>query len=201
MRAKSVRAFHADSSAGYNLTEFVVTLAIAMVLLAIALPAFLRAYNGYALSDSADQVRQILLQARYAAIKLNKQVDFAVQASSSPGRTNAWVDSNRNGFLDPGETMFLLGPRGNLIDSSGVPGTPSLIAQAMNGNGAVAATPSATNSAITFDARGAVTSTNWNIYYLASAAPDAGYRAVILAPSGWIQIWISDSAGNWQRLS
>jgi len=37
------------------------------------------------------------------------------------------------------------------------------------------------------------------VFYLSSGlAPEAGYRAVVLMPTGSIQIWMSDTSGNWQ---
>jgi len=31
-------------------------------------------------------------------------------------------------------------------------------------------------------------------------APEAGFRAVILMPAGAIQIWTSDTTGNWAQI-
>jgi len=199
-------AFGKESEAAFSLTELLVALCIIMILMAIGTPSFLRAYHNYQLSSAASEVKQILMLARYQAINRNKAIDLVVHTSTSdPTLTNIWTDPNRNGVLDKGEKTFLLGPSGNLIASSGVPGTASLIAQAANGAGG--ATPSPTASTITFDARGAVcadllcsgTSPNVNVYYLGSAiAPDAGYRAVVLTPAGAVRIWTSDASGNWQ---
>ena len=176
-------------------------LVVALILLAIGLPSFLRAYRSYQLSNAATEMADILRLARYEAIRLNKSVPCVVQASgSAPGYTNVWVDSNVDGNLDPTEKMFLLGPSGNLVDGSGVPGTSTLIAAATNG--APVTAPSPSSSSVMFDARGAVTPLfTVNVFYLSSAlAPDAGFRAVFLMPAGSIQIWTSDVTGNWQQL-
>jgi prepilin-type N-terminal cleavage/methylation domain-containing protein len=186
---------------GFSLTELVVALAVALVLMAVGLPAFLRAYHSYQLSSAANQVAEILRLTRYEAIRLNKSVDCIIQPSGAyPGMTNLWADSNWNGTLDPTEKMILLGNSGNLVDGGGVPGTSALIASAV---GSVATTaPSPGGSLIWFDARGAVVPpTNINIFYLASSvAPEAGYRAVLLMPSGSVQIWTADATGNWQQV-
>lgn len=190
--------------AGFSITELLVALMVAMILLAIGLPSFLRAYRSYQLSNAATQVADILRLARYEAIRLNTPVQCVIQASGSlPGSTNVWVDSNGNSTLDPAEKMFLLGPAGNLVDGGSVPGTASLLSAAV---GAVNVTaPSPTSSGVWFDARGAVKppSNIWtvNVFYLSSAvAPDAGYRAVLLMPAGSIQVWTSDTSGSWQQL-
>jgi type IV fimbrial biogenesis protein FimT len=185
---------------GFSLTELVVTLAVGLVLIAVGLPAFLRFYHSYELSNAAAQVADILRLARYEAIRLNKQVPCVIAPSSSnPGMTSLWVDSNVNGLIDPGEKVVLLGSGGNLVDGGTVPNTSGLIASAVGTVSAIA--PSPTSSSITFDARGAlVPPTSVNVFYLAGAmAPDAGFRSVLLMPAGSIQIWTSDNSGNWQQ--
>ncbi len=189
--------------AGFSLTELVVTLAVALVLMAVGLPAFLRAYHSYQLTSAANEVKDILLLTRYEAIRLNKRVDCIIQPSGAfPGMTNLWADSNLNGTLDPTEKMALLGNSGNLVDAGTVPGTATLIANAVSSVATNA--PSPAGSAIWFDARGAVsppTPTSVNVFYLASSvAPEAGYRAVLLMPAGAIQVWTADATGNWQKL-
>ena len=191
----------AKRHAGFSLTELIVALAVAMVLMAVGLPAFLRAYHAYELNNGARQVADILRLARYEAIRLNTPVQCLVRVSSmSAGYTNVWVDSKPNLILDPTEKMVLLEPSGNLVDGGSVPGTSSLISTAI-GSFAVTA-PSPTSSGVWFDARGAVKPPSAvNVFYLSSAiAPEAGYRAVLLMPAGSIEIWTASTAGNWQQL-
>lgn len=195
---------------GFSLTELVVTLAVGLVLIAVGLPAFLRAYHSYELSSAAVQVADILRLARYEAIRLNKPVGCIIGPSTtSAGMTNLWVDSNGNGQLDVGEKVILLGGSGNLVDGGTVPNTGGLVTNAI---GSVSySTPSSTSAEICFDARGALSSlsganvcggppTSVNVFYLASTlAPEAGFRSVVLMPAGSIQIWTSDANGNWQQ--
>lgn len=198
------RMFDAQSPSwrehGFSLTELVVTLAVALILMAIGLPAFLRAYHTYLLTNSASQMADILRLTRYEAIRLNKQVNCQIQQTyaGDPTLTLVWADSNQNGQLDTGEKMIVLGPSGNLVAGS-VPGASTMLSQAVNGTVPVA--PAPTGAVVTFDSRGAVTLANVNVFYLSSAiAPDAGYRAVLLMPAGSIQIWTADASGNWQQL-
>jgi prepilin-type N-terminal cleavage/methylation domain-containing protein len=185
---------------GFSLTELVVALAVAMILLAVGLPAFLRFYHSYQLTNAAHQVADYLRLARYEAIRLNKSVPLQIQPSAFPGMTSLWVDSNGNGVLDTGEMTTMLGTSGNLV-GSGVPGIATLISGANLGSFSTTAAP-LTGTSVTFDARGAVVPpTSVNMFYLASSiAPDAGYRAVLLLPVGSIQIWTGDATGNWQQL-
>src|SRR5277367_1426775 len=95
---------HAKRQSGFSLTELVVALAVAMVLMAVGLPAFLRYYHSYQLTNAAIQVHDYLRLARYEAIRLNKPVALQIQPSSAnPGMTVLWVDSNGNGTQDPTE--------------------------------------------------------------------------------------------------
>lgn len=186
---------------GFSLTELVVALAVALILMAIGLPSFLRAYHSYLLTNSASQMADILRLSRYEAIRLNKQVNCQVQQTynGDPTLTLVWADSNQNGQLDTGEKMILLGPTGNLVDGGSVPQTTTMLSQAVSGVTPLA--PSPTGSVITFDARGAVTPPNVIVFYLSSAiAPEAGYRAVLLMPAGSIQIWTADPSGYWQQV-
>jgi hypothetical protein len=60
---------------------------------------------------------------------------------------------------------------------------------------------SLTSGFIAFDRRGAVTPAAVNVLYIGNLAlPNLGNRAVILLPSGSIQIWTTDASGNWQQL-
>lgn len=186
--------------AGFSLTELLVAIAVAMILMAVGLPAFLRAYRTYQLSNAARQVADILRLVRYEAIRLNTPVQCLIQPTgSTPPMTNVWADTNKNSTLDPAEKMILLGPAGNLVDGGSVPGKSALIAAAVGS--IVPAAPSPTGSGVWFDARGAVQPPSAvNVFYLHSTvAPDAGYRAVFLMPAGSIQIWAADPAGNWQQ--
>jgi type IV fimbrial biogenesis protein FimT len=182
---------------GFSLTELVVAMAVAMILMGVGMPAFLRAYHSYQLNSAASQVAGILRLTRYEAIRRNRSVICAIQIlAGNPAETNMWADSNGNGVVDPTENSILLGSGGNLVDAGSVPGTASLVAAAVNA--AATATPSPNGSTITFDARGAVTTANVTLFYLNNpSAPEAGYRAVLLMPAGSVQIWSGDVSGNW----
>ena len=182
---------------GFSLIELVMALAVAVILLAVGLPMFLRAYHVYQLNNAARQMADILRLARYEAIRLNTPVYCAVRSDgANPPNTTVWVDSSNYGVLDPTEKMILLGPAGNLVS---VPGTTPPISGQIGTNSIV--TPSPSSSSVQFDARGAVKPpTTVNVFFLSSAAaPEAGYRAVVLMPAGSIEIWAGDAAGNWQQ--
>jgi Tfp pilus assembly protein FimT len=187
--------------AGISLLELLAVLGIAMVLLAIGLPAFLRMLHTVQLSDGATKVADILRAARYDAIRQNKSISCIFQPwSANAGMTVMWVDSNRNGTQDPTEAMTLLTNGGNLVDPGGVPNTATLIAQAVGSLGTTPWTPG--GGSIAFDARGAVNPPlKVNVFYLENfSAPEVGFRAVLLMPTGSLQIWSADTSGNWTAL-
>lgn len=174
-------------------------LGIAMVLMAIGVPAFLRMFHSIQLSNGANQVGDILRQTRYAAISSNKTIYCIFQPSSTnPGMTVFWVDSNKNGIQDATEQMTLLTTTGNLVPPGSVP--PGLMAQAGLA-GVLTTTQVPSGGTVAFDARGAVQGLNVNLFYLANAnAPEVGFRAVLLMPTGSLQIWSADTSGNWAEL-
>jgi prepilin-type N-terminal cleavage/methylation domain-containing protein len=186
---------------GYSLTELLVVVAIALVLMGIGLPAFMRAYRAYQLTNAAQQLADILRYTRYEAIRLNKNVNCRMQPSmSDPTMTSAWADSNGNNTLDPTEKTILLGNAGNWTSQGSVPGATALLGTALiPAGGTVVAAPS--TAVVQFDSRGAVSPPNPTVFYLSSSvAPEAGYRGVVLMPAGSVQIWSGDGTGNWKLL-
>jgi len=77
-------------ASGFSLTELVVAMAVAMILMAVALPAFLRAYHSYQLSNAATQMADIVRLTRYEAIRLNKTVNCVIRPDTTdPTMTDA----------------------------------------------------------------------------------------------------------------
>lgn len=187
---------------GFSLTELVVAMAVAMILMAVGLPYFLRAYRSYQLSNAATQMSDILRLTRYEAIRMNKTAICVIRPDAiDPTMTDAFMtDGIGNPLTGLGSRAVVLGSGGNLVNAGSVPGASSLPSAAALG----ATTPTAVSpsgSSVQFDARGAVTSGNVTVVYLnAPGSPESGYRAVLLMPAGSIQIWTGDSSGNWQQM-
>jgi prepilin-type N-terminal cleavage/methylation domain-containing protein len=192
----------ARRDSGFSLTELVVAMAVAMVLMAVSLPAFLRAYHSYQLNNAATQVADIVRLTRYEAIRLNRTVNCVIQPDATdPTMTDAsMTDVNGNPLTGVASRMIVLGPSGNLVASGSVPGASSLPSAAALGATTPAAVPPA-GGTVQFDARGALTSGNVTVFYLsAPGSPDSGLRAVLLMPAGSIQIWSGDSTGTWWQM-
>ena len=202
-RAKSAPVDLATNR-GFSLVELVVSVAVLLVLAAVAMPALTRAFAAYQLNDAAARLAGILKFTRYEAIRLNKLVDCEIQQTG----TTSWVvyaDINRNHVLDVGETEDAIAGQNTLLPSGGgIPG-PGPIATALGSSGLTLTSISGTNAVITFDARGSVTNgSSYVVYvlYLGNAAgPDAGYRAIVLLPSGMVHVWTAPAGGVWQQVS
>jgi Tfp pilus assembly protein FimT len=185
---------------GFSLTELVVAMAVAMVLMAVSMPYFMRAYHSYQLSNAATQMADILRLTRYEAIRRNRTVNCLIRPdAANPGMTDVLMtDVNGNPLTGVASRMILLGPSGNLVGT--VTGASALPALAALG----ATTPTAvppTGGIVPFDARGALTTGNVTVFYLkAPGSPESGSRAVLLMPAGSIQIWSADSSGAWWQV-
>jgi prepilin-type N-terminal cleavage/methylation domain-containing protein len=193
------------ASRGFSLIEVVIAMAVILILSAIALPAFLNAYRMYQLTDAATQFAGLLKFTRFEAIRLNTNVICQIQQTASvPPVTNMWADSlptPPDGVEDPGEKQLQFSGTVNLVPAAAVPNTAGLAAAV--GVAALATVPLA-NGPVTFDRRGAVNPAAPQVYafYLSNLNDTSvGARAVILLPSGSVQIWKADSLGNWQSIS
>jgi prepilin-type N-terminal cleavage/methylation domain-containing protein len=183
-------------SNGFSLIEVVVALAVILLLSAIALPAFLNSYRMYQLTDGATQFAGLLKFTRYEAIRLNKTVNCLVQqVASVPPVTNIWADSDVDGVEDPNEKQLVFSGAVNLVPAAAVPGAAGLAAAA---NAPVLTTLPLAAGVVPFDQRGAGNPAFVYVFYLSNLGdPSVGARAVIVFPSGSVQIWKADSVGNW----
>jgi prepilin-type N-terminal cleavage/methylation domain-containing protein len=187
---------------GFSLTELVVAMAVALILTAVGLPYFLRAYHSYQLSNAAVQTADIVRLTRYEAIRLNKIVNCVIRPDSGDPTMSRFsmTDASGNPLTGISSRAVLLGSTGNLVASGSVPGAAALAPAAALGATTPTAVPPA-GATLQFDARGALTSGRVTVFYLnAPGAPEAGFRAVLLTPAGSTQIWTGDSGGNWQQL-
>lgn len=187
---------------GFSTVELVVTLAVILVLVAIAIPTLTRVFAVYQLNDAANRLASVLKFTRYEAIRLNKQVNGVVLATGTD-----WVvfaDTIKNGVPDPTETQDLITGAVTLMPAAGLP-SPTPITNQLGASGLALSVLSGANASITFDQRGAVVSPNNStvyVLYLGNPSnPALGYRAVVLLPSGMVHIWTAGQGGTWQQVS
>src|ERR1700682_5617116 len=188
---------------GFTAVELVIVVAVIMIIAAVALPSFMQAYRTSKLNGAANQVAGVLKFTRYEAIRLNVAAATPLKAQirqlgTSPVITNVFTDSNNSGTLQSTAKQILLSGNVNLVAASTPPNTSGL-ATAVGVS--TLTNVSLTSGSLAFDRRGAVTPVAVNVLYFGNLAlPNLGNRAVILLPSGSVQIWTTDASGNWQQL-
>jgi len=196
--ARPKRAARSRNS-GFSLMELVLTVAIVLILAAIALPDFSRAFRIYQLNSSATQLAGLLKLTRYDAIHRNAPVDFQVQTTATGWL--AWDDPDNDGIPGVHETQVpILSPVALL--PAGTPPSPDAITAALGG---AALNPVTNTMTIQFDSRGAVVLAtppqSTYVFYLGNPTDaDYGYRAVVLLPSGATQLWSAPAGGPWNRI-
>jgi Tfp pilus assembly protein FimT len=189
---------------GFSMVELVIVLAVIMVITAVSTPYFIQAFGTYQLNDAATQVAGILKFTRYQAIRTNAPISLQIRQITSPrAQTSIWTDINGDGVEQATEKQVLLDDN-IVLDTSAVPPNTAGLATKV---GVATLTPvpfSATSGAITFDQRGAVVPASVGVLYVGnSALATYGYRAVILFPSGSVQIWTADktASAGWQQIN
>jgi hypothetical protein len=176
-----------------------------LVLSAIAIHTLMRSFRTYQLNDAATRLSAMLKFTRFEAVRRNTQVNFLMQASGTGYLVG--TDPNNDGLdpSDPKDKLELISGFATLLPA-GVAPAPTAISTAL---GVASLTPkSGSAGTITFDARGAIrtaiggsVSAATYVFYIGnSTAPEFGYRAVILLPSGSTQVWTAPGGGPWQQI-
>ena len=102
---------------GFTLIELMITVAIAVILIAVAAPSFQQAINGNRLNTSANEVIAALQLARAEAIRNNRRVVFcrSTDGSACSADDTVWpgwitfVDTNSDGVRDATEPVIKAG--------------------------------------------------------------------------------------------
>ena len=197
-RSATFSGTHRSRSRGFSMVELAVSMTVLLILTAIAIPSLMRSFRTYQLNDAAARLSDQLKFTRFEAVRRNTPVAMRIN-NPSGNDWNAWTDSDGDGVKDPTEKQILISGFVSLLPATGLPSTTSITAT-LGGAG----TPTTVYGSpvnITFDSRGAVSSLTADILYLGSTTnPEFGYRAVVLLPSGAVQIWTAPAGGTWQRI-
>jgi prepilin-type N-terminal cleavage/methylation domain-containing protein len=187
---------------GVSLPELVISVAIILVISGMAMPAITKALKIYQLNDAANQVAGILKFTRFEAIRRNTPIKCVNSQAGAFTSANLWSDNDGDGVEGPAEKQILLGPNATLVASGSVPSTAALATAA---GVPVLTAISPGSDAVKFDQRGAVVAVPTAVYafYVGNTSSSGGFRAVIVLPSGSVQVWTyaGGSANLWQRIS
>ncbi|SRR5258706_5459784 len=193
---------------GFSLVELLVSVVILVILAAIAVPTLLRAYRSYQLSDAASKLSGMMKTTRFSAIRKNTHVECLVQRNGATW--TVWTDLDGDSAPSPGEPQILISDTTQMLNAGSVP-PPDAIVTAVG-----AASPSLNvlspgNATVWYDQRGARAfggPANFSgppavdVFYLGNPAiGDLGFRAIVLLPSGTVQVWGAGVGGTWQRIS
>jgi hypothetical protein len=115
-----------------------------------------------------------------------------------------WVDLDGDGIAESTEPQILVGGIISLLDGGSVP-APAAIATALGAGSPSINVLSPGDSSVTYDQRGArkfAAAASVDVFYLGSTnIPDLGFCAVVLLPSGTVQVWSAGPGGTWGRIS
>jgi Tfp pilus assembly protein FimT len=186
---------------GLSTLELVVSLGIILAISAIAIPSIIKTVRIYQLNDAATQVSTILKLSRFEAIRRNTPVSCVNLQSVPNGEANLWADSNGDNAEQSTEKQIVLGANATLLAPGSVPAAGSLAA-AVGVPSITAMNPS--SDSLRFDQRGAVSPAGVYVLYVGNtSASYGGYRAVVVLPSGAVQVWTyaGTASGVWQQVS
>ena len=185
---------------GFSTLELVVALGIILTLSAIAIPTITKTVRSYQLTDAATQVASILKFTRFEAIRRNTPISCVNSEPVANAQATLWSDNNGDGVADSSEKKTILGSNATLVPPVAVPGAAAL-ATAVGVDTLTPLNPSA--DSLRFDQRGAATPAAVYVLYVGnSAMPENGFRAVVVLPSGSVQVWTyTGGAPAWQQLN
>lgn len=194
------------SERGFSLVELLVSIAVLTILLVISVPTLLKAYHSYQLKDAASRLSGILKSTRFSAIRKNTPIDCDVQQNGAS--YTVWADLDGDGNPDSTEPQILISGTITLLDDGSVP-DPSPIVASLGPGSPPLNVLSPGDSTVTFDQRGARQypgsppgPPTLDVFYLGNTnIGDLGFCAVVLLPSGNVQVWSAGPGGTWQRIS
>jgi len=186
---------------GFSLIELVVAVLVALVLSAIAIPSIVTAYSQYRLGTQATLIASHLDLLRFNAVRKNTLL--TLYFTTVGANTVIYIDSNKNGALDPSDPQIML-PTDILLIGGGTGVPPDMPDSGSMG------TPYATvipipATGISFNANGTVNYPGASKPYLIvltfASGSKYGYRAVTVTPMGEVRVWTADAGGNWSATS
>jgi prepilin-type N-terminal cleavage/methylation domain-containing protein len=188
---------------GFSLMELMIVLAVVLILAAMATPRLMSTVNDISLRYAASDFGGLVQSARIQAVRRN--TSYTILQGNLPSGTPAfYLDLPKAGVYTNGDPMLPISPAITVFPGigSGAPNEGTFIAGlnfTVNPGGA----------APSFNARGLPCIAVGNacpqtpgqgfVLFMSKAATMGGvpWAAVVINPSGHIQLWTSDINGNW----
>ena len=188
---------------GFSLLELMIVLVVVLILAAIAVPRLMSTVNDISLRYAASDFSGLVQSARIQAVR--KNTSYTILQGNLPSGTPAfYLDLPKAGVYTNGDPMLPIGPGITVWPGigSGAPNEGTFVANlnfTVNPGGAP---PS-------FNARGLPCVAAANacpqtpgqgfVLFMSKAATMGGvpWAAIVINPSGHIQLWTSDINGNW----
>ncbi len=195
---------------GFSLIELMIVVAVILILAAISVPRLIITVSDISLRYAASDFSGLLQSARIQAVR--KNTFYTVQLGTLPSGTPAYyIDLLKTGTYSTGDATHTNG-------DPMLPANPSVTPHLGPGSGApneaaflagLSFTVDATGAPPSFSARGLPCIAAANscpmvagqgfVVFMSKAAilGNVPWAAVVINPSGHIQLWTSDVNGNW----
>lgn len=207
MKARSLKnMLHAtthEKNQGFSLIELIIAVAVIMIVVAIAVPGLVNTANDISLRYSATNFSGLLQSARIQAVR--KNTFFTIQQATLPsGLPGYYIDVPKTGSYANGDPVLPLSAQVTVHPGtgSGAPNEGTFVS-------GLNFTVNPGSNPPSFNARGLPCVASANscpqtpgqgfVVFLSkpTLTGNVNWVAVVINPSGRVQIWSCDSAGNW----
>jgi prepilin-type N-terminal cleavage/methylation domain-containing protein len=203
MSLEIMKSHTPEKALGFSLLELMIVLAVVSILTAMAVPRLLSAVSDISLRYAASDFSGLIQSARIQAVR--KNTFYTIVPGNLPSGTPAYyLDLPKAGVYTNGDPMLPISPGVTVWPGvgSGAPNEGTFIAN-------LNFTVNPGGSPISFNARGLPCVAAVNacpqtpgqgfVVFMSKATVMGGvpWAAVVINPSGHIQLWTSDVNGNW----
>lgn len=203
---------------GFSLLEMMIVITLMVIMAAMATPTLIKAIRNYQTESTARQVSNMILSARYEAMRRNRRVCTLFQQVGNEGRFGLDLNGADRDPCDDG-SRTLAGNEPFIVTdvtidwwNNGTPALPPSLAGLPAGYDLAAEANAPPNYSITFSSRGAVVVNAggaWNIASTVqmitlrrlSGGADADRLLITVTPVGRIKVYRWDFVGNrWNEM-
>src|SRR5712691_1133818 len=187
---------------GFSLLELMLVVAVIMILAAVSVPGLMKTVSDISLRYTASDLASLLQTTRMQAVKRN--TFYSVQPGTlASGQQIYYMERPATAYA-AGDPIMPVGPDITVTQGAGS-GAPNETAFLTS----LAFTVNASAAAPSFNARGLpciatvaacpTNTTNGFVVFMSKNVllGNSPWAAVVVNPSGRVQIWTSDSNGNW----